>query len=93
MKTGKTEKYVLEKIEEQGGILLSLIDPEKQPFEKGAKVAEASCEGGADVILVGGSIGAQGMILDKTTKMIKEATASAETICPSMWGTCFLGVS
>ena len=70
MKTGKTEKYILEKIEEQGGILLSLIDPDKQPFEKGAKVAEASCEGGADIILVGGFIGVHGVIFAKKKKKI-----------------------
>ena len=87
MKTGKTEKYILEKIEEQGGILLSLIDPDKQPFEKGAKVAEASCEAGADVILVGGSIGAQGMILDKTTKMIRERVNIPIVLFPGNVGT------
>lgn len=72
MKAGKVERYINEKIEKNGAILLSLIDPDKQPFEDGAKVAEASCESGADVILVGGSLGTQGMILDKTTKMIRE---------------------
>ena len=72
MKAGKVEKYINDKIEKNGAILLSLIDPDKQPFEEGAKVAEACCESGADVILIGGSIGTQGMILDKTTKMIRE---------------------
>jgi len=72
MITGKVEKYIHEKIEKNGAILLSLVDPDKQPFEEGAKVAEACCECGADIILVGGSLGAQGMILDKTTKMIRE---------------------
>ncbi len=69
---GKVEKYIKEKIEKNGAILLSLIDPDKQPFEEGAKVAEACCESGADIILIGGSLGAQGLILDKTTKMIRE---------------------
>ena len=69
---GKTEKYIRNRIEKRGAILLSLVDPDKQPFEKGAKVAEACCEAGSDVILVGGSIGSQGMILDKTVKMIRE---------------------
>lgn len=72
MRVGKVERYIRSKIEKQGAILLSLIDPDKQPFEQGAKMAEASCEAGADIILVGGSIGARGMILDKTTKMIRE---------------------
>lgn len=72
MRPGKVEKYIREKIEKQGGILLSLIDPDKQPFEKGAKVARACCEAGTDIILVGGSIGAQGLVLDKTTKLIRD---------------------
>ncbi|MFQ6010232.1 MAG: geranylgeranylglyceryl/heptaprenylglyceryl phosphate synthase [Candidatus Aenigmatarchaeota archaeon] len=86
-KPGKIEKYVLEKIEREGGILLSLIDPDSQPFEKGAQVAEASCEAGADVILVGGSIGAQGLILDKTTKMIRERVNVPIILFPGNVGT------
>lgn len=69
---GKVEKYINEKVESQGALLLSLIDPDKQSLENGAKVAKLSCEAGADVILIGGSIGAQGEEFDKTTKMIKE---------------------
>ncbi|MEM5804277.1 MAG: geranylgeranylglyceryl/heptaprenylglyceryl phosphate synthase [Candidatus Aenigmatarchaeota archaeon] len=84
---GKVERYILDKIEREGGILLSLIDPDSQPFEKGAKVAEASCEAGADVILVGGSIGAQGLILDKTTKMIRERVNVPIVLFPGNVGT------
>ena len=73
MKPGKVERYILEKIEEDGGILLSLIDPDKTPFDKAAKIAKAAADGGTDIILVGGSIGAVGIILDRTTKMIKES--------------------
>jgi len=87
MKVGKAEEYIKEKIESDGAILLSLIDPDKQPFEVGAKVAEASCEAGADIILVGGSIGAQGMILDKTTKMIRERVNVPIVLFPGNVGT------
>jgi len=86
-KTGKVERYMLEKIEKEGGILLSLVDPDSQPFEKGAKVAEACCDAGADVILVGGSIGAQGLILDKTTKMIRERVNVPIVLFPGNVGT------
>jgi phosphoglycerol geranylgeranyltransferase len=72
MKIGKVERYLLNKLEDEGAVLLALIDPDKQPFDKGGRVAKAAYEGGADAILVGGSIGAQGMILDKTTKLIRE---------------------
>src|SRR3989344_6961951 len=70
---GKVEKYYKEKLETQGAMLFSLIDPDKFPMEKGEKIAKASYENGADAILVGGSIGAQGKVLDETVKMIKEA--------------------
>jgi len=70
---GKVEKYIREKIDKEGALLLALVDPDKYSFEKGAKLAQAANEGGADIILVGGSVGAHGMILDKTTKMIKES--------------------
>ncbi len=87
MKRGKVEQYILNKIEEDGGLLLTLIDPDKQPFEKGAEVAKAAYEGGADAILVGGSVGAQGMILDKTTKMIREVVDVPIILFPGSVGT------
>jgi len=87
MRMGKTEKYIREKINDEGAILLALVDPDKDPFEKGAKLAEAAYEGGADIILVGGSIGAQGMILDKTTKMIKDKVDVPIVLFPGNVGT------
>ena len=72
MKPGRVEKYINDKIEKEGSILLSLIDPDKQPNDIGAKVARISYENGADIILVGGSIGAQGVYLDETIKAIKD---------------------
>ena len=87
MRVGRVQKYILRKIEEDGAILCALVDPDKQPFEEGAKVAKAACEGGADVILVGGSVGAQGMILDKTTKMIREYVDIPIVLFPGSVGT------
>jgi phosphoglycerol geranylgeranyltransferase len=87
MKIGKVERYIHNKLEEDGALLLTLIDPDKQPFEKGASVAKAAYEAGADVILVGGSIGAQGMILDKTTKLIRENVDVPIVLFPGSVGT------
>lgn len=87
MKLGKVGEYLLKKINEDGAILLALIDPDKQSFEKGAKVAEIAYESGADAILVGGSIGAQGLILDKTTKMIRERVDIPIILFPGNIGT------
>lgn len=83
---GKVERYILEKIQTEGALLLSLIDPDKQALEKGAKVAKASYEAGADIILIGGSIGAQGEEFDKTTKMIKESVSVPVVIFPGNIG-------
>lgn len=87
MKIGKVERYIHNKLEDDGALLLTLIDPDKQPFEKGANVARAAYEAGADVILVGGSIGAQGMILDKTTKLIRENVDIPIVLFPGSVGT------
>ncbi len=73
MSMGRIEKYYWEKVNAQGAVLFSLIDPDKCFLDNAAKVAKASYESGADAILVGGSIGAQGAVLDETVQKIKEA--------------------
>src|SRR3989344_5560704 len=70
---GKVEKYYWEKVKSQGAMLFSLIDPDKCFLDNAAKLAKTSYEAGADAILVGGSIGAQGSVLDDTVMKIKEA--------------------
>lgn len=79
---GKVEKYYHEKIESQGAMLFSLVDPDKFSFEKGAKLAKACYENDADAILVGGSIGAQGEVLDETIKQIKENVSIPVVLFP-----------
>lgn len=86
MEIGKTEKYLKNKLSNEGAMLFSLVDPDKCSLEKGAAIAKASYEAGADVILVGGSIGAQGEILDKTVKMIKEAVSVPVILFPGNIG-------
>jgi len=79
---GKTEKYYHEKIECQGAMLFSLIDPDKIYLERAVALAKASYENGADAILLGGSIGAQGAQLDETTRMIKEEVSIPVVLYP-----------
>ncbi len=79
---GKVEKYYAEKLKTQGAMLFSLIDPDKFPLEQSAKIAKMSYENGADVILVGGTIGAQGKILDDTVHMIKESCSLPVVLYP-----------
>ena len=70
---GKVENYIKEEISKKGGLLFALIDPVdyKQPSDAISAGAQ-SAEGGADIILIGGSIGVQGELLDSVTKQIKE---------------------
>lgn len=73
MKIGKVEKYINEKIEQDGGILSIIIDPMDYPLpEKAIETGIKACRAGADIIAVGGSIGSQGKLLDTVTKRIKE---------------------
>ncbi len=69
----KTEKYINEKIVSDGGIISIVIDPVDYPnMQKAVDTALHAHEAGVDIIAVGGSIGAQGKLLDSVTKTIKE---------------------
>ena len=70
---GKTEKYINGIIESGKRVFMGLTDPEKQGPLEGLKMAKLMYEGGADIIMMGGSIGAQGPVLDDTARLIKEA--------------------
>lgn len=75
MKLGKVEKYINEKITSDGAILSVIIDPVDYATPQAAiKTGIAAYKTGCDIIAVGGSIGAQGELLDGVTKRIKEAS-------------------
>ena len=82
MKPGKIEQYIGQRAEEDGGMLFFLIDPEDQEPEKAGKLAKEAEAAGADLVLVGGSIGAQGLILDKTCSEIKAASKLPVVLFP-----------
>jgi phosphoglycerol geranylgeranyltransferase len=73
MEIGKVEKYIREKIKKEGAILSVLIDPcdYSLPIEA-IRTGIASAAAGVDLIAVGGSVGAQGQLLDEVLKEIKE---------------------
>lgn len=70
---GKVEKYINDEIARKGGLLFALIDPVdyKSPTDA-ISAGVSSGEGGADILLIGGSMGAQGELLDSVTKGIKD---------------------
>ncbi|MBI2578191.1 MAG: geranylgeranylglyceryl/heptaprenylglyceryl phosphate synthase [Candidatus Aenigmarchaeota archaeon] len=85
---GKVEKYILEKIEKDGGIISIIIDPVDYPNpSRAVDTAMAAHEAGVDIIAVGGSIGAQGKLLDTVTKSIKEKVSVPVVLFPGNIGT------
>lgn len=72
-KIGKVERLVQKKLEEEGAVFSVLIDPcEKEKEKEYVKVGVAAEEAGADIIMIGGSTGAQGEVLDVVTSRIRD---------------------
>ena len=83
MEIGKVEKYLREKIKKEGAVLSILIDPCDYPSpQKAIETAIAAVKGGADIIAVGGSIGAQGKLLDEVIQGVKLKTSIPVTLFP-----------
>jgi phosphoglycerol geranylgeranyltransferase len=73
IRIGKVEKYINDTLASKGSMLFMLIDPvDYKSAEEAIKTGASSAEGGADLVLIGGSIGAQGELLDSVTRGIKE---------------------
>ena len=68
---GNVEKYLLEKIQAEGSIHITLIDPEKVTPPQASKIASKakSCETSA--IMIGGSTFVSGAHLDDVVKTVK----------------------
>lgn len=71
---GKVEKYI-NKIRSEGkGVFMGLLDPGKYMPEKTIRLAKQLYEGGADVIMLGGSMGTEALI-NICAKAIKDECA------------------
>jgi phosphoglycerol geranylgeranyltransferase len=69
---GKVESYIREKIKKDGAILSVVIDVCDYPSsQKAIEVGIAAVKAGIDILTVGGSVGAQGLLLDEVIKGIK----------------------
>ena len=74
MKIGKVELYIHEMLDSKGAMLFSLIDPVDYKNEESAiKTARELAKANVDIVLLGGSTGAQGEMLDDVAKSIKES--------------------
>lgn len=68
----KTHDYIMEQLGKKGALLAALVDPIDYKSPDAAVAAGvAASENGADYILLGGSIGVQGEILDAVAKDLK----------------------
>ncbi len=69
----KVECYIHETLESNGKMLFCLIDPVDYKDESSAiRNGITLAKGGADAVIIGGSIGAQGDLLNNVSKQIKE---------------------
>jgi phosphoglycerol geranylgeranyltransferase len=68
----KTHDYIMEQLGKKGALLAALVDPIDYPNpDRAVAAGKSAAENGADYILLGGSIGVQGEILDRVAKDIK----------------------
>jgi phosphoglycerol geranylgeranyltransferase len=80
---GRVEEGLLQAVNANGAAHLTLIDPDSQsPYDAG-RMAEAAALGGTDAIMVGGSVGASGSVLEDTIKAIKSRTKLPIILFPS----------
>ena len=69
---GRVERYLLERIGDEGAIHMTLLDPERVSPEKAADIAEEAEDAGTAAIMVGGSTLATTEELDGVILAIKE---------------------
>jgi len=79
---GKVYSKILKQIEEEGGLTFMQLDPPNYTPELAGKIAKVAEENGLDAFAVGGSVGAQGELLDKTILSIKENSSLPVILFP-----------
>jgi phosphoglycerol geranylgeranyltransferase len=68
---GHVEKYLLEKIESESAIHITLIDPEKVTSPQASKIANKARSSGTSAIMIGGSTFISTTHLDNIVKAVK----------------------
>ncbi|WP_297474982.1 geranylgeranylglyceryl/heptaprenylglyceryl phosphate synthase [Thermococcus sp.] len=85
VRKGKVESYIQEGLE-NGKLHFVLLDPDDVDPETARKIAEMSEEIGVDAIMVGGSTGAEGEVLDNVVRAIKENSDLPVILFPGSHG-------
>ena len=80
---GKTYNYILDSLQNKGALLAALIDPLDYANPKMAiKAGKEAAEAGADYVLIGGSTGVGGELLDLVASEIKSAISVPLVLFP-----------
>ncbi|AMQ17667.1 geranylgeranylglyceryl/heptaprenylglyceryl phosphate synthase [Thermococcus peptonophilus] len=85
LKLGKVETYIHEKLEKEK-LHFFLLDPDDVSPELAGELARISEEVGVDAIMVGGSTGAEGEVLDSVVRAIKESSNLPVILFPGSHG-------
>jgi phosphoglycerol geranylgeranyltransferase len=89
LERGRVELLLAGAVAERGAGHLTLIDPDSQSPTQAGAMALAAAKGGTDAIMVGGSVGAAGILLHETVREIKEKTDLPVILFPcSVAGLC-----
>ncbi len=83
---GPVEERLFQVVETTGAAHLTLIDPDFQSPAEAGQMARAGARGGTDAIMVGGSTGATGRILEDTVEEIKKLVDLPVVLFPSCAG-------
>ena len=81
--TGPVEKILLEQIESEGSIHMTLIDPEKVTPPQASRIASKAYSSGTSAIMIGGSTFVSVTHLDSVVKMIKRTVDVPAILFPN----------
>ncbi|MEM2118457.1 MAG: geranylgeranylglyceryl/heptaprenylglyceryl phosphate synthase [Candidatus Bathyarchaeia archaeon] len=80
---GRVEKYLLEKIESEGSIHMTLIDPEKVTPPQASRIAAKANLSGTSAIMIGGSTFTSSTHLDHVVKAVKRTVKIPVILFPN----------
>jgi phosphoglycerol geranylgeranyltransferase len=83
---GPVERYLLEKIESEGTIHITLIDPEKVTSPQACRIARKARLSGTSAIMVGGSTFVSATHLDDIVKAVKRTVKTPIILFPNNVG-------
>jgi len=71
-RVGKVESYILDRLERESVLHMTLIDPDKTTGKEAARIAQEAERAGTAAIMVGGSLGVSERLADEVVKQIKK---------------------